>query len=280
MRKQVGNEDGGISLKEASPQGKRAKSTAAAPSESALNDFCFCITGTLSVSRKEFEDYIQANGGAIAETMNGRCTHLVCNNSETQECPHGEAFLKGITVVNEEWVRKQVDESSAAKVEVSNVMMDRAGTPDTDRAALIQLWTETGGPEGSWNATLSEFFKGSSAPLSEWHCTLTHDPTSFRGVRTNEAGRVIYLSLCEVGLTGRIPACIGALTELRDLRLCVNSLVGPIPPSLQNCRELNFLNLQMFMGSNELTDPRPSNEQDDQLVFDGNSSIMKFLALL
>lgn len=44
---------------------------------SPLEGYCFAITGTLSIGRKEFEQLIQENGGTVAKTVTNKCTHLI-----------------------------------------------------------------------------------------------------------------------------------------------------------------------------------------------------------
>lgn len=43
----------------------------------ALEGLCFAITGTLSVTRAQFEALITKNGGTVAKTVTNKCTHLV-----------------------------------------------------------------------------------------------------------------------------------------------------------------------------------------------------------
>ena len=45
--------------------------------EQPLTGFTFCITGKLSVARKDFDKFITDNGGAVAGTVTKACTHLV-----------------------------------------------------------------------------------------------------------------------------------------------------------------------------------------------------------
>jgi BRCT domain type II-containing protein len=99
---------------------------------SALAGLCFAITGTLSVGRSEFEDLITSNGGEVAKSVTKKCTHLVrsasinqspsflfllLDNSSavsgTKKCEDAEA--KGLTVVDEDWVRDRIKGGGASK---------------------------------------------------------------------------------------------------------------------------------------------------------------------
>ena len=122
---------------------------------------------------------------------------------------------------------------------------------DQDRNALVALYHATNGSEWKYNGNWL-----SKAPLGEW-----------RGVVTDENGRVTELRLGFNGLsgflprelaqlthlsnldldsnqiTGEIPAEIGKLANLIRVRLCNNSLQGNIPAELGNLRNLQELAL-------------------------------------
>ena len=85
--------------------------------------------------------------------------------------------------------------------------------PDSDRAALIALYNATGG--ANWTNRTNWL---SNSPISDW-----------RGVTTNDDGRVTAISLKENGLKGQLPAALGDLSELTNLTLTKNELSGPIP---------------------------------------------------
>ena len=59
----------------------------------------------------------------------------------------------------------------------------------------------------------------------------------------NNNGRIIILNCDSIGLSGRIPESIGALTELTQLGLKNNNLSGEIPESIGNLTNLKQLNL-------------------------------------
>ena len=101
------------------------------------------------------------------------------------------------------------------------------GSAAGDRAALVALYDETGGPDWidrtNWNT---------DEPLDAWH-----------GVRTDAAGRVADLVLPENELTGTLPAALGNLTRLRRLDLGGNTFSGSIPAALGDLTELEELSL-------------------------------------
>ena len=110
--------------------------------------------------------------------------------------------------------------------------------PDSDRAALIALYNATGG--ANWTNRTNWL---SNSPISDW-----------RGVTTNDDGRVTAISLKENGLKGQLPAALGDLSELTNLTLTKNELSGPIPDSLSRLSRLQRLDLVR----NRLTGPLPS----------------------
>ena len=83
-----------------------------------------------------------------------------------------------------------------------------------------------------------------SVPIDQWE-----------GVAVGGTSRrVTGLNLGEEGLTGRIPAGLGSLTNLEELYLWENELTGPIPAALGSLTNLEELYLQ----ENELTGPIPA----------------------
>ena len=83
-----------------------------------------------------------------------------------------------------------------------------------------------------------------SVPIDQWE-----------GVTVGGTSRrVTGLTLGEKGLTGRIPAELGSLTNLEVLYLHRNQLTGPIPSALSTLTNLEVLALL----ANELTGPIPA----------------------
>jgi hypothetical protein len=89
---------------------KKSKSSKAAPPlvshDLSLSGKCFAISGTLSVTRADFEKFITSNGGTIAKSVNKSCTHLVTSETGTKKCQNAED--KGVEIVDEDWVRSVV----------------------------------------------------------------------------------------------------------------------------------------------------------------------------
>ncbi len=107
----------------------------------------------------------------------------------------------------------------------------------SDRAILAALYHATGGPK--WSARTKWL---SNTPIGQWF-----------GVTTNRDGYVNLLDLRGNGLKGFIPAVLGNLAHLSDLRLGDNELSGPIPEELG---KLSLLTL--YLGSNDLTGSIPA----------------------
>ena len=86
----------------------------------------------------------------------------------------------------------------------------------TDVAALKSLYGAAGGP--GW--TQSSGWLGEES-VADWH-----------GVTADGVGRVTQLDLTRNGLTGRLPAQLGALARMTVLRLGGNAISGRLPLSL------------------------------------------------
>ncbi|CAM9670598.1 unnamed protein product [Ectocarpus sp. 12 AP-2014] len=113
-----------------------------------------------------------------------------------------------------------------------------------DRAALLALFRFTGGTRWKRNTNWN-----TDVHLSEWH-----------GVKVNQDGRVVELSLNANHVRGRIPQALGALTELTNLGLSGNELTGSIPTSLGSISKLQhiymfFLCLTCPQGARRLAKP-------------------------
>ena len=99
--------------------------------------------------------------------------------------------------------------------------------PLTDRDVLEILYGSAGGP--NWNAKDNWL---TAVPLAHWH-----------GVQADGQGRVLSINLSGNGLAGEIPAELGNLANLQELRLGANRLTGGIPPELGNLSSLRILSL-------------------------------------
>ena len=117
-----------------------------------------------------------------------------------------------------------------------------AGSPQTDRAALIDIYNALGGD--NWTTSPHNWL--SPIVLEEW-----------QGVYTDfESGRVVHLDIRFLNLDGKLPPELGDLTALR--RLQINSLNSsglhePIPPEIGNLVNLTSIHL----GNNRLNGPIP-----------------------
>ena len=107
-----------------------------------------------------------------------------------------------------------------------------------ERAALTALYDATDGR----NWTYSKHW-ATAAPLSSW-----------KGVQTDDAGRVTLLWLPGNNLTGRLPPELADLTNLDFLGLRNNNLTGIIPAELGDMTNLGRLSLF----GNDLTGPIPA----------------------
>ena len=85
--------------------------------------------------------------------------------------------------------------------------------PRLDRQALVAIFDATGGP--NWKKSTNWL---TDVPIGEWY-----------GVGTDSGGRVAGLRLVDNGLNGAIPPEIAILTNLEDLQLADNVLLGCIP---------------------------------------------------
>ncbi len=112
-----------------------------------------------------------------------------------------------------------------------------ATSAETDREALVALYNATGG-ESWWRSDnwLSD------APIDEW-----------RGVTTDENGRVVELHLRGKNLSGEIPPELGNLANLEGMYLHGNSLEGPIPPELGSLTNL----VNLWLSENQLSGEIP-----------------------
>ena len=114
-----------------------------------------------------------------------------------------------------------------------------AGSPATDRAALMAFYKATDGDY--WEERYKVNWL-SNAPLGEWF-----------GVTTDENGRVIGIAIHHDQLIGPIPLELSQLDRLETLSLFGNRLSGPIPSELSRLTNLQYLALE----GNRLSGPIP-----------------------
>ena len=108
----------------------------------------------------------------------------------------------------------------------------------TDKAALVALYTATGGADWTTKTKWT-----SEESLSAWS-----------GVTTNGDGRVTRLVLNNNGLDGTLPSALGDLSALEWLNLEDNALSGALPSELTHLTHLQMLLLER---SRALTGPLP-----------------------
>lgn len=98
--------------------------------------------------------------------------------------------------------------------------------PTSECAALLTIYTETGGPNwaGDISGTTVVWFSSDA-------------PCSWSGI-TCVSGHVTVLQLKQRQLVGTLPAAIGDLIELVDLQIYQNNLVGTLPATLFSLEKL------------------------------------------
>ena len=100
------------------------------------------------------------------------------------------------------------------------------GDSAEDRAVLVELYNDTGG--ANWRDNTNWL---SDEPMREW-----------KGVVTDDEGRVAELSLVDNQLTGEIPAELGQPLQPDTARpLAATRLTGEIPTELGNLSNLETL---------------------------------------
>ena len=109
---------------------------------------------------------------------------------------------------------------------------------ETDREALVALYNATDGRNWFRNDNWL-----SDKPIKEW-----------AGARTDDAGRVVALTLTQNRLIGEMPAELGNLANLTHLFLADNLLSGEIPAELGNLSNLTHL----FLADNLLSGEIPA----------------------
>ena len=127
-------------------------------------------------------------------------------------------------------------------------------TPESDRAAVVTLYSATNGT--SWRDSENWL---TDRPLSEWF-----------GVVTDETGRVTELDLSWNSLSAEIPTELGNLASLEVLSLWGNNLSGEIPGELGSLIDLRELNLSSNSLSGEIPFELGSLANLERIYLSGN----------
>ena len=105
---------------------------------------------------------------------------------------------------------------------VASSCADSSGESGDDRAVLVEFYEATGGANWADNTNWN-----TDAPLDQWY-----------GVSTDTSGRVTRLDLSGNQLSASIPASLGGLTNLVELRIADNRFSGSIPAALCSFAEI------------------------------------------
>ena len=90
---------------------------------------------------------------------------------------------------------------------------------------------------------------GSSQALLLAKAGIPSSMCNFPWVACNSAGYVVSISANMCGLSGTLPASIGAFSSLTSISLSANQLTGTLPSTLVSLTSLQYLNLGGFFGS-------------------------------
>jgi len=138
------------------------------------------------------------------------------------------------------------DEPAAAAAAAAAAVEEEAELPEEEpvgealdnRGVLEALFARTNG--AGW--LKRDGWLEAGRDLGSWH-----------GV-TVENGEVVELNLESNHLEGQLPAALGQLRGLRELRLCFNELTGRVPAAIGGCVSLRTL----YINNNALRGPLPA----------------------
>lgn len=69
----------------------------------------FCITGALSLPRKQYEELIEKNGGKNVSSVTSKTSYLVTNDPTSGSSKNKKAQLLGVTIITEDDLRKMLN---------------------------------------------------------------------------------------------------------------------------------------------------------------------------
>ena len=75
---------------------------------SLVNDKSFCITGSLSLPRKEYELLIEKNGGKNVSSVTSKTSYLVTNDTTSGSSKNKKAQQLGVEIIDESTLRKML----------------------------------------------------------------------------------------------------------------------------------------------------------------------------
>jgi Leucine-rich repeat (LRR) protein len=153
--------------------------------------------------------------------------------------PHNGLFTEVYTELE---IAPTINDLSLEKPNDGAIKANLSTIADEERAALVALYSATGGP--NWRTNDNWL---SDQPLSDWY-----------GVSLDQEGRVIKLNLPNNRLSGELPSEIGNLTNLTELYLYSNKLLGELPSEIGNLANLTILSLY----SNNLSGQIPTEISD------------------
>ncbi|TGG91618.1 MAG: hypothetical protein ERJ67_07685 [Aphanocapsa feldmannii 277cV] len=186
----------------------------------------------LSLSTASFSFAVQAAERGRIRSLQGNADLLQRNLALGMGTP---------TFVNGAASDSAVLDNNMNNLEGLHISQNRLSAPKSERDVLIEFYDATNGD--NWKSSYNNGNWKSNKPLSEWY-----------GVTTDSSGRVTKLELGWRGLTGSIPAALGKLNNLKELRLNNNRLMGSIPAALGKLNNLEILWLEY----NELTGSIPA----------------------
>jgi DNA ligase (NAD+) len=72
----------------------------------------FCITGTLSLPRSDFEKQIKKNGGIVVGSVSKNTDYLLTNDTDPASSKYKKALEVGTKVINEDAFRQLIGEKN------------------------------------------------------------------------------------------------------------------------------------------------------------------------
>ena len=73
---------------------------------SLVKGFSFCITGALSLPRKEYENLIEKNGGKNVSSVTSKTSYLVTNDTTSGSSKNKKAQELGVRIISEDELKE------------------------------------------------------------------------------------------------------------------------------------------------------------------------------